>query len=138
MKEFKINDKNKITSGFTTPEGYFDGFSIDVNNNLSKPKNDRKLIFINTKRWITSVAAVLIVALSVTVYTKLIIENPEDSIEMENYITNHSEISQYDLITLLDKKDIENLSIEMNTSNTKTDEEFANTNEIENYLNDIN
>ena len=138
MKEFKINDKNKITSGFTTPEGYFDGFSIDVNNNLSQPKNDRKVISINTKRWITSVAAVLIVAFSVTVYTKLIIENPEDSIEMENYITNHSEISQYDLITLLDKKDIENLSIEMNTSNTKTDEEFANTNEIENYLNDIN
>lgn len=138
MKEFKINDKNKITSGFTTPEGYFDGFSIDINNNLSQPKNDRKVISINTKRWITSVAAVLIVAFSVTVYTKLIIENPEDSIEMENYITNHSEISQYDLITLLDKKDIENLSIEMNTSNTKTDEEFANTNEIENYLNDIN
>jgi hypothetical protein len=138
MKEFKINDKNKITSGFTTPEGYFEGFSIDVNDNLSQPKNDRKVISINTKRWITSVAAVLIVALSVTVYTKLIIENPEDSIEMENYITNHSEISQYDLITLLDKKDIENLSIEMNTSNTKTDEEFANTNEIENYLNDIN
>ena len=138
MKEFKINDKNKINSGFTTPEGYFDGFSIDVNNNLSQPKNDRKVISINTKRWITSVAAVLIVAFSVTVYTKLIIENPEDSIEMENYITNHSEISQYDLITLLDKKDIENLSIEMNTSNTKTDEEFANTNEIENYLNDIN
>lgn len=138
MKEFKINDKNKITSGFTTPEGYFDGFSIDVNNNLSEPNNDRKVISINTKRWITSVAAVLIVALSVTVYTKLIIENPEDSIEMENYITNHSEISQYDLITLLDKKDIENLSIEMNNSNTKTDEEFANTNEIENYLNDIN
>ncbi len=138
MKEFKINDKNKITSGFTTPEGYFDEFSIDINNNLSQPKNDRKVISINTKRWITSVAAVLIVAFSVTVYTKLIIENPEDSIEMENYITNHSEISQYDLITLLDKKDIENLSIEMNTSNTKTDEEFANTNEIENYLNDIN
>lgn len=138
MKEFKINDKNKITSGFTIPEGYFDEFSIDVNNNLSQPNNDRKVISINTKRWITSVAAVLIVALSVTVYTKLIIENPEDSIEMENYITNHSEISQYDLITLLDKKDIENLSIEMNTSNTKTDEEFANTNEIENYLNDIN
>lgn len=138
MKEFKINDGNKITSGFTTPEGYFDEFSIDINNSLSQPNNDRKVISINTKRWITSVAAVLIIALSATVYTKIIIEIPEDSIEMENYITNQSEISQYDLITLLDKKDIENLSIEMNTSNTKTDEEFANTNEIENYLNEIN
>jgi hypothetical protein len=34
----------------------------------------------------------------------------------------------------LDKKDIENLSVEMNTSNTKTEEEFDNAIEIENYL----
>jgi hypothetical protein len=134
MKEFKINDENKITSGFTTPEGYFDNFTIDLNNNVSHLKTDRKVISIYTKRWLTSVAAVLIVALSVSVYTKLVIEKPEDSIEMENYISNHSEISQYDLITLLDKKDIENLSVEMNTSNPKTEEEFDNANEIENYL----
>jgi hypothetical protein len=134
MKEFKINDENKITSGFTTPEGYFDNFTIDLNNTESHLKTDRKVISINTKRWLTSVAAVLIVALSVSVYTKLVIEKPEDSIEMENYISNHSEISQYDLITLLDKKDIENLSVEMNTSNPKTEEEFDNANEIENYL----
>jgi hypothetical protein len=134
MKEFKINDENKITSGFTTPEGYFDNFTIDLNNNVSHLKTDRKVISIYTKRWLTSVAAVLIVALSVSVYTKLVIEKPEDSIEMENYISNHSEISQYDLITLLDKKDIENLSVEMNASNPKTEEEFDNANEIENYL----
>ncbi len=134
MKEFKINDENKITSGFTTPEGYFDNFTIDLNNTESHLNTDKKVISINTKRWLTSVAAVLIVALSVSVYSKLVIEKPEDSIEMENYISNHSEISQYDLITLLDKKDIENLSVEMNTSNPKTEEEFDNANEIENYL----
>ena len=134
MKEFKINNENKITSGFTTPEGYFDNFTIDLNNTESHLNTDKKVISINTKRWLTSVAAVLIVALSVSVYTKLVIEKPEDSIEMENYISNHSEISQYDLITLLDKKDIENLSVEMNASNPKTEEEFDNANEIENYL----
>ena len=134
MKEFKINEENKITSGFTTPEGYFDNFTIDLNNTESHLNTDKKVISINTKRWLTSVAALLIVALSVSVYTKLVIEKTENSIEMENYISNHSEISQYDLITLLDKKDIENLSVEMNTSNPKTEEEFDNANEIENYL----
>jgi hypothetical protein len=34
----------------------------------------------------------------------------------------------------LDKKDIENLSVELNLNDTKMDEEFANTNEIEYYL----
>ena len=134
MKEFKINDENKITSGFTTPDGYFDNFTIDLNNTESHLNTDKKVISINTKRWLTSVAALLIVALSVSVYTKLVIEKTENSIEMENYISNHSEISQYDLITLLDKKDIENLSVEMNASIPKTEEEFDNANEIENYL----
>jgi hypothetical protein len=134
MKEFKINDENKITSGFTTPEGYFDNFTIGLNYNESQLKTERKIISINTKRWLTSVAAVLVVTLSITIYAKLVIEKTEDSIEMDNYISNHSDISQYDLITLLDKKDIENLSIELNSSNTKIDEEFANTIEIEDYL----
>jgi hypothetical protein len=53
---------------------------------------------------------------------------------MENYISNHSDISQYDLITLLDEKDIENLSVEMNFNSTETEEEYENTNEIENYI----
>jgi hypothetical protein len=134
MKEFKINDENKITSGFTTPEGYFENFTIDLQNNESHHKTDRKVISINTKRWLTSVAAVLIVAISVTIYTKLVIEKTEDSIEMENYISNHSDLSQYDLITLLDEKDIENLSVEMNFNSTETEEEYENTNEIENYI----
>jgi hypothetical protein len=76
----------------------------------------------------------LIVAISVTIYTKLVIEKTEDSIEMENYISNHSDLSQYDLITLLDEKDIENLSVEMNFNSTETEEEYENTNEIENYI----
>jgi hypothetical protein len=134
MKEFKINDENKITSGFTTPEGYFENFTIDLQNNESHQKTDRKVISINTKRWFTLVAAVLIVAISVTIYTKLVIEKTEDSIEMENYISNHSDLSQYDLITLLDEKDIENLSVEMNFNSTETEEEYENTNEIENYI----
>lgn len=134
MNEFKINKENKITSGFTTPEGYFDDFSIDTNNRIILPKSRIKVISITTKRWVTSVAAVLIIAFSITFFTKMEVNNSDDNVLMENYITNNSEISQYDLITLLDKKDIENLSVELNLNDTKMDEEFANTNEIEYYL----
>lgn len=134
MEEFNINDKNKLTSGFITPEGYFDNFSIDINNNESQPETDKKVIFINSKRWISTVAAALIVVLSVTIYFKIVTENTGDYSKIENYITNHSEISQYDLINLLDQKDIENLGVELNSNSTKIEEEFVNTNEIENYL----
>ena len=134
MNEFKINKENKITSGFTTPEGYFDDFSIDTNNRIILPKSRIKVISITTKRWVTYVAAVLIIAFSITFFTKMEVNNSDDNVLMENYITNNSEISQYDLITLLDKKDIENLSVELNLNDTKMDEEFANTNEIEYFL----
>jgi len=134
MNEFKINKENKITSGFTTPEGYFDDFSIDTNNRIILPKSRIKVISINKKRWVTSVAAVLIIVLSITFFTKMEVSNSDDNVLMENYITNNSEISQYDLITLLDNKDIENLSVELNLNDPKMDEEFDNTNEIEFYL----
>jgi len=134
MNEFKINNENKITSGFTTPVGYFDGFSIEKNNRIILPKSRVKVISINSKRWVTSVAAVLIIALSITFFTKMEVSNSDDNVLMENYITNNSEISQYDLITLLDNKDIENLSVELNLNDAKMDEEFDNTNEIEYYL----
>ena len=84
----------------------------------------------------TTVAAILVVAFSVSIYSKMVINNSDESDPTENYLTNHSEINQYDLISLLDKKDIENLSIELNNFNSEIDEESTNINEIHNYLTD--
>jgi hypothetical protein len=136
MKEFNINDGNKTTSGFKTPEGYFDQFTVDLNNKLKLPKTEVKVISIKTKRRLTTVAAILVVAFSVSIYSKMVINNSDESDPTENYLTNHSEINQYDLISLLDKKDIENLSIELNNFNSEIDEESTNINEIHNYLTD--
>ena len=134
MNKFKIDYKNKITSGFTYPEDYFEQFSEALNSKINQPKATVKVISINTKKWITIVAAVFIIALSVSVYSKMVVSQSYEKNTTEYYITNHSEISQYDLITLLDKKDIENLSVELNCSTTKMDTEFTNINDIENYL----
>lgn len=133
MNKFEINNGNKITSGFTTPEGYFDNFSLELNKKLNLPKTESNVISINMKWRITSVAALLIITLSVTIYSKIAV-GKTDANTMENYITNHSEISQYDLITLLEKKDIENLSVELKLNNTKIDKEFINIIEIDDYL----
>jgi hypothetical protein len=137
MNEFKIDNKNKITSGFIAPEGFFDNFTIPLNREINQQNTIVKVISINSKRWITSVAAVLIVALSITIYSKMAVIHLEDN-TIENYLTSQSEISQFDLINLLDKKDIEDLSLELNLYNTKIDEDFTNRIEIENYLTEIN
>ena len=36
MKEFRLDNEPKITSGFKTPEGYFDDLSKKINANLIK------------------------------------------------------------------------------------------------------
>lgn len=137
MNEFKINKKTKITSGFIVPEGFFDNFTIPLNSEIEQPKTKEKVISINSKRGITSVAAVLIVALSISIYSKISVSHLDDN-SIENYLTTQSEINQFDLINLLDKKDIEDLSMELNLYNTKIDEDITNGIEIENYLTEIN
>jgi len=133
MKEFKVNNNYKITSGFTTPEGYFDTITEQIISKINLPKSKVKTISIYTKRAIISVAAVLIVALSATIYYKMEVSNSEDS-SIQNYIATQLEISQYDIIALLDKKDIENLSIELKINEIQIDEDFTNTIEIENFI----
>jgi len=133
MKEFKVNNNYKITSGFTTPEGYFDTITEQIISKINLPKSKVKTISIYTKRAIISVAAVLIVALSATIYYKMEVSNSEDS-SIQNYIATQLEISQYDIIALLDKKDIENLSIELKINEIQIDEDFTNSIELENFI----
>jgi len=137
MNKFKIDDKNKITSGFTYPEDYFEQFSEALNSKINQPKDTVKVISINTKKWITSVAAVLIISLSISIFFNMKVNKTDDN-AIENYLTTQSEMSQFELITLLDTKDIEILSNDLKLDNTKIDEEFINNNDIENYLTEIN
>ena len=53
MNEFKINDKNKITSGFSTPDGYFSDFSLELNKKLKLTKTEVNVISINKKNKLT-------------------------------------------------------------------------------------
>jgi len=134
MNDFKINNNSKIDSGFKIPEDYFENFSEKVlmKINTSEPKVIS--IFHKRKTWISTVAAVLIISLSITLYTKIAVKSIEEKLTLENYITNQSEISQYDLVTLLDTKDIDKIKIDLKLDDTKIEEVLTNSSEIENYL----
>jgi hypothetical protein len=62
------------------------------------------------------------------------VKSTEEKLTLENYITNQSEISQYDLVALLDTKDIERIKIDLKLDDKKIEEELINSSEIENYL----
>lgn len=134
MNDFKINSKHKIDSGFKIPEDYFENFSEKVLLKINKPEPKVVSIFYKRKTWISSVAAVLVISLSVTLFSKIAVNSSEEKLTLENYITNQSEISQYDLVALLDTKDIEKIKIDLKLEDKKIEEVITNSNEIENYL----
>ena len=134
MNDFKINSDHKIESGFKIPEDYFDNFSETVLLKINKTEPKVISIFYKRETWISSIAAVLVISLSVTLYTKMAVKSSEEELTLENYITNQSEINQYDLVTLLDAKDIEKIKIDLKLDDKKIEDVLTNSNEIENYL----
>ena len=134
MNDFRINSKHKIDSGFKIPEDYFENFSEKVLLKISKPEPKVVTLFYKRKTWISSIAAVLVISLSVTLFTKIAVKSTEEKLTLENYITNQSEISQYDLVALLDSKDIEKIKIDLKLDDKKIEEDLTNSSEIENYL----
>lgn len=136
MNDFKINSGSNIDSGFKIPEDYFENLSEKVLMKINQPEPKVISIFYRKKVWISSVAAVLVISFSITLYTKIAVKSNEEKLTLENYISNQSEISQYDLVALLDTKDIEKIKIDLKLDDKKIEEILCNSSEIEIYLTD--
>jgi hypothetical protein len=107
MKAFKLENEPKIESGFKTPDHYFENFSAKVLQQL--PKEEPKVISIFQKKKIVimMVAAILIVALMIPILNTYSTKTKElDSATLENYLTEQSNMTQYDLISELQPEDI--------------------------------
>lgn len=123
MKEFKLDNQPKISTGFNTPEHYFENFSKKFLDELPEKRPTVISIFQNRKVILLSLAALFVIALFVPLIINSTKEKNElDENTLENYISYQSNISQYDLINLLDKEDIESLKNEVNLEDTKINE----------------
>ncbi|MFY0483739.1 hypothetical protein ACI6PS_14160 [Flavobacterium sp. PLA-1-15] len=135
MKDFKLDREPKIGTGFTAPEGYFDDFQTRIMANL--PVQEPKVIplYARRKTWMMSAVAVLILALSIPVYNNLYSTSEEiDAVSMENYLAYQSNISQYDLINLLDSEDIQSLDVDLALEDKTIEDILTNNNNLENYI----
>ena len=135
MKEFKLDNEPKITSGFTTPDGYFDGFSEKMMSKIIKDEIKIVSISSSRKKWFFAVAAVLILALSVPLFNTILpTTNEPDQDTIENYITYRSEITENDLVDLLEKEDIEKMNVDYNLQNQTTEDLLLTNSNFEHYL----
>jgi len=139
MKEIKMETNEKITSGFKTPEGYWDDFSEKVMQQL--PNNEPKIIsfYSSRKKWIYSTAAILVIALSFPIINHL--QNKEEELsssEIENYLTMNKSVSDDEIVNLLEQEDIDNLIISTPITKEAIEDELSNNTELEQYITNEN
>lgn len=136
MNDFKLDREPKIGTGFTTPEGYFEAFQQKIMQNLPVQEEPKVIsIFAKRRTWIMSAAAVLVLALMVPVYTNFYKTDEEiDTASIENYIAYQSNISQYDLINLMDNEDIQSLNVDLALEDQTIEDILTTTTNLENYI----
>ena len=136
MKEFKLDNTPKTSSGFITPdERYFENLSANILQQL--PNNEPKVISLFQKRnkIIMMVAAILVIALMIPVFmTKSTRLTEIDSADLENYLSYQSNTIQYDLINALDSEDIEKIESNIALEDQAIEEILINNNNLENFI----
>lgn len=135
MKPFKLDNESKITSGFTTPEGYFDSFTDRVLSQLPKEEPKVISIFSRRKTWYYAAAAVAVMLLSVPIYNNFATPSDEvDAVALEDYITNQATISNDEIANLLDKEDLEKMKLELNLEDEAVEDILINNTDLEQYI----
>lgn len=109
MKPFKLDSEPKIKPGFTAPEGYFDAFTDRLMQQL--PEQETKVIplYRRANVWLSGVAAVIVIALGLTLYFRTNTATQPDDSAIENYLVYQAGFSTYDLIQNLSATDIKEL-----------------------------
>jgi len=112
MKTFKLENEPKITTGFKTPDDYFDDFSAKVLQQINETK-EVKVIPIYKRKNVLSMlaAAVVFIGLLIPIVNNYNNTSKElDEATLETYLSYQSNLNQYDLIKELDTKDIDKLN----------------------------
>jgi len=119
MKTFKLENEPKITTGFKTPEDYFDGFSAKVLQQINDTEIKVIPLYKRKNAMAFLVAAILVIGLMIPLVNNYVSSKELDEATLENYLSYQSNLNQYDLIRELDSKDIEainkNIALEQET-----------------------
>lgn len=135
MKDFKLDENPKIPSGFKTPDGYFDSLPEKVMMRLQEQETVKVIpIFARRKTWIAAAAALLILALSIPFLWNEPKTTTLDDAAIENYISYQANISQYDLVNLLDDSDIDQMESDLPIEDETIEDILISNTNFENYI----
>lgn len=134
MKDFKLDTHAKITSGFEVPDNYFETFSERLMANIpSEPKVIS--FYARPKNWLYSAAAILVITVTIPVMNQFYSTSTGVSnVDVENYLANHSTLTDDDVVDLLDASDIEKIAIETPINDLTTEDLMSQNVDVESYL----
>ena len=131
MKNFDLDNNYKITSGFITPENYFEQFEAKIMHQISAQESAVKEVkvvslFYRKQVWMTSIAALFLLSIALPVYFNSINESSLHADTIEYYLAQQS-VGTTELTKHLTNDDILELETSLGVSSSESEE-------IENYL----
>ena len=122
MKPFDIEHNEKITTGFKTPENYFEQFEAKMMAQIPVEKEVKVVsLFQNRQLWISSFAAVVVLAIAIPVYFTMPTETKLDATTIENYLANQKSVGMTELSKHLTDQDIKELETSLGVTTVDTD-----------------
>ena len=135
MKAFKLDNETKLTSGFKVPDGYFDDLQNKVNQRLSANEAPVISLFERRKTVILAIAAVFVIALSIPLVNYQKTETTEiDKSTLENYLLNNADISNDEIVELLNEEDIQKMRIDLKIEDQELEDILTADNNMEDYI----
>ncbi|MES2811778.1 MAG: hypothetical protein V4670_04840 [Bacteroidota bacterium] len=119
MKHFDLENDKKIDTGFKIPDQYFDSFEDRLMHILPQEEKEVITLWQRKSAWISSVAAVFIVAFGT--WTYFANQSADDLTVSQEYLAYESDITTEDIAQHLTNEDISALETELNTFDSKTE-----------------
>ena len=137
MKNIDLNT-TKIKSGFKSPDDYFEKFEARILDKIPAPETKVVSLFHRKQIWISSIAAVLLLAIVIPSYFNSIQTNtPLDNSNIENYLSYQTNFTNFDIIENLNEDDIVELENALSISSKEDVEAYLlDTQNLDYYLNE--
>ena len=117
MKEFDLENNQKIESGFKIPDQYFESLEFKIMDQITNNPVKAISLFETRKFWIGSVAAILLIAITALFY----FNNSEISnTNTEEYLTYQTNLSTEDIVEHLTDDDILKIEASLNLYDEET------------------
>lgn len=132
MKEFNLDKKPKIATGFKTPENYFESFEAKMLAQL--PKEESKVIAFPIRKLyiVSAIAAVILAFIAIPFYFNS--NTTLEPISVESYLSY--QLTTEDIVEKLTPEDIVAFENTLALSNDGLEEYLSETQNLDFYLNE--